>query len=222
MKIRSQYLTQLAAWLGVSCLRMLFWTLKKEFRIAGDDQELLAYNRDVQGRYLYCTWHDSIVMPLFMGKPYHMAALVSQQQDGTYLAETMKLLGVESVRGSSKKGAVKALRESLTTADDHHITITPDGPRGPRRQMKDGIIFLASKSGRPIVPMSFECECCWHIKGRWTDLVIPKPFSTVTMILEAPIAVPSDASRDEIIAFTQTVQQVMDEVYDRAEHRKAA
>ena len=222
MKIRSQLLTKLAAWIGVSCLRMLFWTLKKEFRIAGDDQELLAYNRDVQGRYLYCTWHDSIVMPLFMGKPYHMAALVSQHQDGSYLAETMKLLGVESVRGSSKKGAVKALRESLTAADDHHITITPDGPRGPRRQMKDGIIFLASKSGRPIVPMSFECENCWHIKGRWTDLVIPKPFSTVTMILEAPISVPPDASRDEIIQCTQTVQQVMDEVYDRAEHRKAA
>lgn len=222
MKLKSPLLTMLVARLLVAALRLLFATLKKEVSTANNDRTLSAYEPDIKERNLYCTWHDSIVFPLFMAKPHHMAALVSQHQDGSYLAETMKLLGINCVRGSSMKGAVQALRETLTVAEQYHITITPDGPRGPRRVMKDGIVFLASKSGRPIVPMTVECDRFWRIKGRWTDLVIPKPFSRVKLVLCEAIHVPKKASREEIAAFTEHVQQVMDNVYCAAEQRKAA
>lgn len=222
MKLKSQFLTKVAAWLLVGSLRLLFATIRKEFELPQGNRQLLAYEPEITDRYLYCTWHDSIVMPLFMGEPHHMAALVSQHQDGSYLAETMKRLGIVCVRGSSKRGAVQALREALTTAEQYHITITPDGPRGPRREMKDGIIYLASKSGRAILPMTFECSSFWRFKGSWTDLVVPKPFSRVKMILGEPIEVPPHATREQIAEFTTRVQQAMDHVYAQAEVRRAA
>ena len=83
--------------------------------------------------------------------------------------------------------------------------------------MKDGIIFLAAKSGRPIVPMAFRCTSTWRIPGKWTDLVIPKPFSKVTICLETPIEIPRKVSREELLHYTEQLQQVMDEVYARTE-----
>ncbi len=222
MKIRSRLLTQILAWTLVTSLKLLFRTLKKEFVVLNNDWDLDAYNVNVKGRYLYCTWHDSILMPLFLGQSEHMAAIVSQHQDGTYLAEVMRHLRIMPVRGSSRRGAVKALREALTAAETHHITVTPDGPRGPRRQMKDGIIYIASKSGRPIVPMTTDCERCWKIKGDWSDLVVPKPFSHVKLILHPPIHVPDNLDRQQIEAYTQQIQDAMDYAYDAAEHRRAA
>ncbi len=222
MKLKSPFLTKLAARVMVSSLRLLFATIRKEFILPPGDFQWSAYDPNPPGRCLYCTWHDSIVMPLFMGKSHNMAALVSQHQDGSYLAETMKLLGIVCVRGSSMRGAVQALRETLTATESYHITITPDGPRGPRRVMKDGIVFLSSRSGRPIVPMTFEYERAWSLKGRWTDLVIPKPFSRVRMILGSPIFVPPHASREVIEDYMHQVQQAMDHVYQQAEERRAA
>lgn len=222
MKLRGRFITKVVAWCLVTGFRILFRTLKTEFIVLSNDWDLNVYNPDVKGRYLYCTWHDSIVPPLFLGQSHHMSAVVSQHQDGSYLAEAMHHLRIMPVRGSSRRGAVKALREALTAAETHHITITPDGPRGPRRQMKDGIIYIASKSGRPIVPMTIDCENCWRINGAWTDLVVPKPFSRVKLILHHPIHIPEQLNRQQIVDYTQMVQDVMDHAYELVESRRAA
>jgi len=215
MKINSPVLTRLAGWLLVKGLRAIYLTVRRDSEVA--DPDTIAYDPDVEGRYLFCTWHESIVMPLFHAKPHHMTALVSGHRDGSYLAESMNHLNVTPVRGSSGKGGVKGLRDALTIARDHHITVTPDGPRGPRREMKEGIVFLAAKSGNPIVPMAFRVSSCWKIRGKWTDLVIPKPFSRVTLLLDEPIRVPKRPGREGIERLTVEVQRRMDAVYRRAE-----
>lgn len=222
MKIRSQFLTKLAAWIVVFLVRRLFATLRSEFVILNHDTDLVAYDPHGKGRYLYCTWHDSILFPLFMGTHPHSAGLVSRHQDGSYLAECMRLINVKQVRGSSHRGAAQALRESLSVLTTHHLTITPDGPRGPRRTMKDGIVYLASKSGRPIVPLSVECSSAWHFQGKWTDLVVPKPFSRVRLILGEPLYVPDNLTREQLLEITNQVQARMDDIYQQAETRKAA
>lgn len=215
MKIRSHLVTKIAAWLMVRAIKTLYLTVRRDEIVV--DPDTIAYHEHVRERYLYCTWHDSIVMPLFHSQPYHMAALVSGHQDGSYLAESMHFLRVTPVRGSSGKRGVNGLRTAITAAENYHITITPDGPRGPRRTMKDGIVFLASRSGNAIVPMSFRVTRSWKIAGRWTDLVIPKPFSKVTVFLGAPIRVPAKLGSDHLEEYKELVQQRMDELYARAE-----
>ncbi|HID23916.1 MAG TPA: hypothetical protein EYP14_16165 [Planctomycetaceae bacterium] len=81
--------------------------------------------------------------------------------------------------------------------------------------MKPGIIFLASQTGRPIVPMLFACPRAWRIRGNWTDLVIPKPFSTIIGLSGEPVFVPPNLSREEIQRQMDRVQREMDQLADR-------
>jgi lysophospholipid acyltransferase (LPLAT)-like uncharacterized protein len=139
-----------------------------------------------------------------------MAALASQHHDASYLTEAMKRVGILTVRGSTNRGGVRAVRQLMETAKDHHICITPDGPRGPRRQMKSGIVFLASRSGRPVVPVISASVRSWRIQGNWTDLMIPKPFTTVYGLAGEPIKVPPRLSREELDRYTSMLQEAMD------------
>lgn len=214
MRIRSKLLTKLTAWLTVVSMRTIFVTLRKSFEM--QDPDTLAYDPDGRERYLYCTWHDSIMFPLFMGRHCHSAGIVSRHQDGSYLAEAMKLINVKPVRGSSGKGGAQALRESIAVTRDHHITVTPDGPRGPEHVMKDGIVFLAAKSGRRIAPLTFQCSSCWRLRGSWTDLIVPRPFSRVKLIVGKPIEIPKKLSREQLDEYTAVVQSAMDELYAAA------
>lgn len=219
MKFKSPLLTKFAAWLLVRGIQALYLTVRRTEVAIDDDTNPCRPN--VKGRYLFCTWHDTIVMPLFHGPQIATAGMVSGHTDGSFLAFAMEFLNIKPVRGSSGKRGVKALREAITVVQDYHITITPDGPRGPRRVMKDGIIFLAAKSGRPIVPLAYRVSSYWKISGKWTDLVIPRPFSKVTAYLDEPIYVPENAGREELDALTQEIQQRLDAMYQFAEGNSA-
>jgi len=214
MRIRSRLLTKIVANLIVLSGRIVFATARKSFDL--QDPDTSAYDPNGRERYLYCVWHDTILFPLFMGRHCHSAGIVSRHQDGSYLAETMKRIKVKPVRGSSGKGGAQALRESIAVTHDHHITITPDGPRGPEHVMKDGIVYLASKSGRRIAPLTYQCSRYWRLRANWTDLIIPKPFSRVTLIVGQPISVPGKLSREQLDEYTALVQAAMDDLCSAA------
>jgi lysophospholipid acyltransferase (LPLAT)-like uncharacterized protein len=146
-----------------------------------------------------------------LGKP-KIAALVSRHQDGSYLAEFMRYCNVRSIRGSSSRGGAQAMRELLAESDDYHIFITPDGPRGPHHETKDGIVFLASHTGRPIIPVTTLFTRAWHIRGSWTGQWIPKPFSRCLYLLGAPLVIPTDLSREQLGEQRQRLQSEMDRI----------
>jgi hypothetical protein len=98
----------------------------------------------------------------------------------------------------------------LREANSRHVFITPDGPQGPRRELKSGIVFLASQTGIPIIPTAFSCSRAWVVQGSWTDLLIPKPFSDAYLLLGTPIHVPPDISRDELERYRLRIQGEMD------------
>ena len=208
MKIRSRLLNKLAIWIGVRVFRLLFWTCRKE--MLGDVPDISAYESTGDKRYLYSSWHDQILMILFSGRMQKMSGLVSRHQDGGYVAETMQACGVQPVRGSTKHGGSKAMRELIAATADLHVGITPDGPRGPRHVPKTGIVFLASHSGRGIIPVVYSCRGCRKIQGNWTDMMIPKPFTTIYVRGGPPIFVPPNLKREELDRYTAQLQAEMD------------
>jgi lysophospholipid acyltransferase (LPLAT)-like uncharacterized protein len=209
------WLTKAAAWLVVAVMKLLFATCRKEWVIfPGTD----GWDPDLQGRFLYVVWHDVLFFPLLMAKPYNGCALTSRHQDGAYIAETLRLLNVAPYRGSTNRGGAQAVRQLLDVAEQRqHITITPDGPRGPRREMKDGVAYLASRTGLPAVPAAFACRRGVRIKGTWTDMLIPIPFTTTYCILGEPIQISANLTREAIDLNTQRVQEAMDRLYARVE-----
>lgn len=214
MKIRSVWLTKWVARAVVAISRLLFSTCRKELVIYPGTN---GWDADVRGRFLYALWHDVLLFPLFMAQPHNMSALTSRHRDGAYVAEILRLLRIQPYRGSTARGGVHAVRQLLDTAERTHITLTPDGPRGPRRQLKDGIVFLASRTGQAIVPAAFSCRRGIRFQGPWTDMLLPLPFTTTYGILGRPIHIPPELTRDEISAQTHRIQEAMDWLYARVE-----
>lgn len=212
MKIRSPLLTKIAAWIAVRCMKLLFFTCRKEFHMLGGLKNVIPYWDTGENRYLYSIWHDQILMVVFSGKPHKVAGLVSRHQDGSYLASAMKMVGLRPIRGSSSRGGAQAMKEMLEAAGDHHITITPDGPRGPREQLKPGIVFLASHTERNIIPAAFGASRYWTIKGNWTDMVIPKPFSKVIAVGGPIVIVPQGLTKDQLQDHVSELQSRMDDL----------
>jgi lysophospholipid acyltransferase (LPLAT)-like uncharacterized protein len=155
-------------------------------------------------------------MSAFGGKHDCTVALTSRHRDGSFVASILRGVGVKSVRGSSGKGGKRAALELLKLANDNDIVITPDGPRGPRRAMSRGIVYIASKSGNAIIPTGFACSNPWEIQGSWTTLTIPKPFSRVILLAGEPIPVPANITETETDSYVQAVQRAMDQLHDLA------
>lgn len=194
--------------------RALFRTLRIEAIEA--DPSSNPYSGDGPA-VIYSVWHDAMLVPLFAGRHRRTVALVSKHHDGSFLAASMQRLSIGLVRGSSSRGGAAAVRQMLDLPADKNIVMTPDGPRGPRRQIKLGLVFLASHCGRPIVPTAFAAVREWRVKGTWTDLLIPRPFTTVYALTGRPIIIRPDLSRDELLEVEKQVQAEMEALNARAE-----
>jgi lysophospholipid acyltransferase (LPLAT)-like uncharacterized protein len=212
VKIRSVWLTRFIGWSAACLAKALFCTYRftSHTEQAGTDP-----SSHTPRTWLYSLWHDEIMIPLAARCRRgggEAAALASRHQDGSYLVEFMRHMRIRGVRGSRNHGGDQALRELLRVLSCAHVFITPDGPRGPKHELKDGIVFLASQTGTPVIPCASYAPRSWTIKGNWTDLSIPKPFARVYYYLGSPIAVPPNLSREQLAEWRGVVQSEMNRV----------
>ena len=219
MRIRHRALNWMLAWSVVFVCRILFRTLRIQYLVETPNTN--PYSNDGSEGFIYCVWHDAIVYPMFAGRHVRTAALVSKNFDGSHLAAGLKMLGISLVRGSSSRGGANAIRELLRLPENTHLVITPDGPRGPRRIAKVGVAFLASHSGRGIVPTAFSAHRYWKIRGNWTDLTIPKPFTRVYALSGVPIYVNPDATDAELDEALARLQENMIQLSEQADNLAA-
>jgi lysophospholipid acyltransferase (LPLAT)-like uncharacterized protein len=210
MKLTSRFAIRTAARVIAAGARLLFATVKTDRQLRAPNT--CAFEDTGSQRYLYCLWHDAILGVIFGGKSIDMAGLVSQHEDGSYVADVMECLNLTPIRGSSRHGGAAALRQMIDAAAKYHIAIATDGPRGPRHVVKDGIIFLAAQSGRAILPVGVSATRAWRPRGKWTDMLVPKPFSRMVIAVGSPVFIPQNVSREEITVWRQTLQALMEEM----------
>jgi len=199
------------SWLAMVCAvlicRVIFRTVRMRFLAADPETHPLA---DGSEGFIYSFWHDQILFPLFMGRHTRAVALVSQHRDGSKLATVIGMVGAGVVRGSSNHEGAAALRQLLRLGKEKHVYITPDGPRGPRREIKPGLVYLASRARRRVVPMGYSATRSWTIPGSWTGLEVPKPFSTVYVLCGPPVTLSRQAEREQVEEVTAHLQGEMD------------
>lgn len=211
MRIRNSVIERWLASAAVVAGTTLFATVRRQLNFA--DPETSPYKAPGERTCIYSVWHDSLLMPLLLGRQPRTIALIGMHKDGAFLAHAMELLHIPAVRGSSSRGGAEAVHQLLDRHADHHLVVTPDGPRGPRRVMKPGVAYLASRTGKPVVPTAFACRRCWSIGTGWTDLVIPKPFTMVFAYAAEAISVPADADKRTLREYTEKIQQAMDRLH---------
>lgn len=208
MKIRNPRLIRALAHLLAGIFRAWLWFVRLRVVLETPGIDPCAETGD--NRFLICLWHDAIVGILFSRPHRRMAGLVSLHADGGWVADAMEVIGVRPIRGSSGRRGAGAIREMMSAARDWHIAITTDGPRGPRRQVKDGILYLASHSGRTIIPVAYSGSRAWRPRGRWTDMLVPWPGARSAIIALEPIAIPPGLTPAELTPYRELLQREMD------------
>jgi hypothetical protein len=180
-------------------LRILVWliALTQRWRLE-DPHGVLA--KPPQGAYIFAFWHNRIFFLPYLFRKYwrtrqrkRVAVLVSSSRDGEKLAKVLEKFDLVCVRGSSSRRGRQALRELHRLVDDgHDIGITPDGPRGPKYKVQDGVISLAQLTGATIVPITYLLE--WKITlTSWDAFMIPLPFGRCVVRLGQPLLIPRAA-----------------------------
>ncbi len=214
MKLGSPLLTHLGALLAASAARR--WMASLDYRVAYFDPAIDPARRDCQGQKIYVFWHEYILFPIYLRGHCNLAMLLSRHRDADILSRVAYHLGFECVRGSTYRGAGTAIRQLLRRSQHMHLTITPDGPRGPRRRLAQGPIYLASKLGMPVVAMGFGYDRPWRVSS-WDRFAIPRPMSRARAVVSHEISVPAGLDRAGVEQWRQYVERVLNRLTDAAE-----
>ncbi len=169
------------------------------------------------GPNIYLLWHEYIPLPFYLRPRCRLMMLVSQHQDAEVLSHAAQFAGLETVRGSTSRGGVAAIRQILDRSQGKNLAITPDGPRGPRRVLAQGCIYLSSRLGIPIVPIGFGYDRPWRHASSWDKFAIPRPFSKARAVCGPRIQVPENLEREGIEAYRLWVEKVLNQMTERAE-----
>jgi len=184
----------IVAWVVSRVERLVTVSLRCRWR----DRSGLTDTADTQP-VIFCLWHNRLAISMVVRRRYprKLAALVSASKDGALLAAVLARFGVEHVRGSSSRRGPQALLELTSRAQQgYDLAITPDGPKGPRYVVKEGVIALARTTGLPIIPVT--CNTRWKLGLKsWDRFQIPLPFSRCELILNEPIFVHREADEAE-------------------------
>jgi lysophospholipid acyltransferase (LPLAT)-like uncharacterized protein len=204
MKLRHPSLIRVASWLTACALRPWLATLRADI----DSGPSGPHPADpTERRHLYVFWHEGL-LSLFLFRRYPGHVLISQHADGELIAQTCGWMGVSVVRGSSRKGGAKAILQMYRLAQSSHLVITPDGPRGPRRQLHRGVVQLASHVGLSIVPVGVGFGKAWRANS-WDRFAVPLPFSKIYFRGGPSIEVPPKLNDQQLEQYRLRVEQAL-------------
>jgi hypothetical protein len=161
--------------------------------------------------HVFLLWHDALLPLLWHHRGRGVTIVVSEAKDGQYLAEYARRLGYCEARGSSTRGGVRALLGAVKALRAGGVVaFTPDGPRGPRREFKSGVLLAAQRGGATVVPLHAAAERVWRLHS-WDRFMVPKPFTRVRIAYGLPFEIePGDSGIEA--ARRQAVSELADAV----------
>jgi len=172
-------------------------------RVVHGAKELAELRRRGQP-IVYSLWHGDMLPLLYQHRGEGVAVLISEHRDGELIAGIAQRLGFRTVRGSTSRGASRALVGlARTLSAGHDIAVTPDGPRGPARSFAPGAIIAAHRSAAPIMACGVAAHRAWRLRS-WDRFCIPKPFARVIIAYvgpESPAGADARAASEETSRF---------------------
>lgn len=142
------------------------------------------------GRCIYALWHCRMLPCIYSYRDLGVAALVSRSHDGELITGVIERLGYVAARGSSTRGGQEGFQTLVRfAAAGRSLTITPDGPRGPKEVVKPGLVRLASLTGLKVLPVASAARDAWVMRS-WDGFRVPRPFARVLVAYGEPLEVP--------------------------------
>jgi len=164
----------LVPFLGSLLIRFLYYTNKKVYHVP---------QKITDKPVIFACWHGELLMLPYLYRYYrkkpHAKVLISPHFDGKLISKTVEYFGLETIAGSSDKNPTRTLIQAIKAIKEgYDIGITPDGPKGPRHEVADGIIVMAQKTEAKLLLLRIEPSRYWQLNS-WDKFVIPKPFGTL-------------------------------------------
>jgi len=214
MKTKSSFVNGLGGLASTTLVRSWMGTL--DCKIAYYDPAVDPALPECHGQKIYLCWHEYILSPFFLRGRCNLAMLVSRHGDAEILSRGARHMGFGLVRGSTRRGGAAAIRELLRKSQKMHLAIAPDGPRGPRRRMAPGPVYLASKLGLPLVLLGFGYDRPWRVKT-WDRFAIPRPYSRLRCVASPEIRVPAGLNRQRLEYYREKLERVFNRLGLEAE-----
>ncbi|MBD3272645.1 MAG: DUF374 domain-containing protein [Elusimicrobia bacterium] len=166
--------------------------------------------------FIYALWHGKQFFLSYARRMDPVDMLISESKDGELIARTIKYFGMGSVRGSSSRGGARALiRLKQHLEHGRLVGLTPDGPKGPLHAVQPGIIYLAQKTKRPIIPITFAAKRKKIFNQGWDEYHVPYPFNRIVVMAGTPLIVRDTQPVDDAARTLEKQLNLIDEQADR-------
>ena len=211
MKIRHPLLIRILSFIAACLIRLWMLTVRRRMHFVGVKEHPTDPDEE---RCIYAFWHESLLIMTTVRT--RISVLISRHADGELITQVCQRLGIGVERGSTKKRGAEGLLGMIRCSRKRHLAITPDGPRGPRRQVQMGIIQLASLTGLPIVPIGVGYSNAKRFNS-WDRFALPRLGSKAVACVGEPIVVPKKTSRENMEPYRQQVEEAMLQLTESAE-----
>jgi lysophospholipid acyltransferase (LPLAT)-like uncharacterized protein len=206
-KLKRNLLSYSYAYLGKYILRALLWSCK--INVEGIERFIDLASRE---KCILMLWHNRLALVSEIlnrhAPQFIYTALISKSRDGdplAVLAQSYKSGKAIRVPHNARHQALKKVINNLKK-NREIIVITPDGPRGPCYNVKPGIALAAKEAKATIIPFTWKADRYWEL-NTWDNLMLPKPFSNIHVVLGEPIKIEDDSSFGGIEYLTKRLQQ---------------
>jgi lysophospholipid acyltransferase (LPLAT)-like uncharacterized protein len=149
-------------------------------------------------RPIMAFWHGRVLTATYFFRNRGIVVMISENFDGEWIARIIESFGYGTSRGSTSRGGQRALLQLKRKMEEGRPAgFAVDGPRGPARKVQPGVVWLAKLTGNPVIPFHMEASKFWSL-GSWDRTQVPRPFSTVALVVGTPIIVEADADESQI------------------------
>ena len=168
--------------IGALLVRFIYLTSRKTFHLP----------RSIPDEpFIVAMWHGDLLMQPYLYRRFRdrprIKVIISEHFDGQLIAETVSYLGLDAIRGSSRKGGAKVLIQAISMLKKgFDVAVTPDGPKGPRHSVADGVVVMAQKTGAKVVTFQCRPSKYWQVRS-WDRFTIPKPFGHLEYFAGEPL-----------------------------------
>ena len=216
-RLKISLLSLLASWFA----RLWFGTVRVKIINRQIYEEYFLNNKN-KGNIVVASWHrHAVFLFYFFHNIKNGVAMISRSKDGELVARVGKRFGYDSVRGSSSKGGGEALLAMINYMNKggapKFCGTAVDGPRGPARLLKKGMLVLAKETGSYFIPMAYSGTKVITFHKAWDKTIIPYPFSTVIMEFHDPFIIPKDISEEELENLRERTEKIFNKITDNVD-----
>lgn len=216
MAIKKKFVYSLTLALAPIVFRLLTTLLFATCRVRVKGRQHREYVENHEKSFIAAFWHYAIIYVTFVSRGLSWVCMVSASKDGEYIARILEGMGYRTVRGSKGKGGAGALKGMVGAMKEGlNAAIVADGSQGPARVVQSGVILLASKTGAPILPVTWAADRYFAVRS-WDRTALPKPFSKIELVYGPPLEVPGKISSEELESFRLQLEERLNLIYEQA------